>query len=434
MEEVSNRFPSLVPMILENVNNESLVKFKETSREMSVFIVNERFYWIRILKKYNRNFQEFSKVWKMVIEKTPVDIIKKLVLAVEKFMIKRTWSDFFWQRSERQWSPLHIAAECRDLILLKHVISRTEDENHQHSKNSGNDLSALHLAAQEGYLEACQFIINRSLYKGEKDRYRRTPIDYGAIFGNLEVCRFLLHNLDDFPMGDLKIPLQVAPHYGHTEIFKLFFEHGKNKNLPLNPPNSSDDETPLHTAAGNGNFEICKLLIGNVENKSPRSSIGYTPLHESADNGNVEIFKLIFDNVQEKEPEDNKGQTPLHHAAECGNLEVCQLLIGESVSKDPMDNEGCRPLHLAAKHGHLEVCKLLLGESENKNPRDNNGWTPMHWAAQNGYKEICNLIASKVQVKNPKADDGATPKRLLKFFDQFSQDFVSISPQKRQRE
>ena len=88
-------------MVLENVDNESLAKFKETSREMSVFIVNERFYWIRILKKYNRNFQEFSKVWKMVIEKTPVDIIKKLVLAVEKFMIKRTWTDFFLAKTEK---------------------------------------------------------------------------------------------------------------------------------------------------------------------------------------------------------------------------------------------------------------------------------------------------------------------------------------------
>ena len=401
MEELRDRFPALIPMVLENVDNESLAKFKETSREMSVFIVNERFYWLRILKKYNRNFQEFSKVWKMVIEKTPVDIIKKLVLAVEKFMIKRTWSDFFWQRLERQWSPLHIAAECRDLILLKHVISRTEDENHQHSKNSRNDLSALHLAAQEGYLEACQFIINRSLYKGEKDRHRRTPIDYAAIFGNLEVCRFLLQNLDDFPMGDLKIPLQVAPHYGHTEVFKLFFEHAQNNNLPLNPNNDSGDETPLHTAASNGNLEICKLLIESIENKSPRCSHGHTPLHHAAENGKIEVFKLIFDNVQEKEPTDNEGRTPLH---------------------------------TAAKHGHLEVCKFLIGESEIKNPRDKKGWTPMHCAAQNGNKEICNLIASKVQIKNPRADDGATPKKLMRFFDHVSQDFESVSPQKRQRE
>ena len=297
MEELSNRFPALIPMVMENVDNESLVNFKDTSREMSVFIVNERFYWIRILKKYNRNFQEFSKVWNMVIEKTPVDIIKKLVLAVEKFMIKRTWSDFFWRRHERQWSPLHIAAECRDLILLKHVISRTEDENHQHSKNSANDLSALHLAAQEGFLKACEFIISRSLYKGEKDRHGRIPIDYAAIFGHLEVCRFLLQHIEDFPMTDLKIPLLFATHHGHTEVFKLFFEHARNNNLHVNPPEDSDDdsETPLHKAASRGNFEICKLIVLEIDiNQTPRCSLGYTPLHDAAANGGMEVFKLIF--------------------------------------------------------------------------------------------------------------------------------------------
>ena len=61
MEEFSNRFPALIPMILKNVDDQSLVKFKETSREMSEFIVKDRFYWIRIMKKYNQHFEEFSK-------------------------------------------------------------------------------------------------------------------------------------------------------------------------------------------------------------------------------------------------------------------------------------------------------------------------------------------------------------------------------------
>ena len=85
MEELSNRFPTLFTMVLENVDDESLVKFKETSRQMSKFIVKDRFYWIRILKKYNENFEEFSKAWKLVIERTPVAIVQKLVLDVQRF-------------------------------------------------------------------------------------------------------------------------------------------------------------------------------------------------------------------------------------------------------------------------------------------------------------------------------------------------------------
>ena len=96
MEELSNRFPDLVTMILENVDDESLVNVKESSKEMSELIANKRFYWIRILKKYYQNFLEFWKAWKMVIEKTPVDIVQKLAVAVEMFFSKRTWSDRLW--------------------------------------------------------------------------------------------------------------------------------------------------------------------------------------------------------------------------------------------------------------------------------------------------------------------------------------------------
>ena len=404
MEEVSNRFPSLVPMILENVNNESLVKFKETSREMSEFLINDRFYWIRILKKYDQNFEEFSKAWKMVIEKTPVTIVQKLALAAQKFF--RDWNDP-WEkyrstdyepRQKRQWSPLHIAAETRDYVLLKHVVEKIEDEYQEHS-SSGNDITALHLAAEKGSLIACQFIINHSLYKGGKDKYGRTPIDTAAIHCKWEVCRFLLENSDDFPIDNFKIPLLIAPYRNQTEIFKLFFEHARNKNLPLNPQNSDDDlQTPLHRAAQMGNLEICKLIVGEVKNISQGCFLGYTPLHAAAGSRNrnqMEIFKLIFDRVQDKEPEDTDGRTPLHHAARCGSL---------------------------------EVSKLLIEELDNKNPRDSKGWTPLHCAAQNGHEEICDLIASRVLDKNPRACDGTTPEFLMRRFRQFSDDFQSLSP------
>ena len=439
MEELSNRFPDLFTMILENVDDESLVNVKESSREMSELIANKRFYWIRILKKYYQNFLEFSKAWRMVIEKTPVEIVQKLAVAVEIFFSKRTWSDCLWPelgkleppnedtlwsrvveydrwpRLQNQWSPLHIAAECNDLILLKHVMERTEDENHQNSNYFDNDLSALHLAAQEGFLKACEFIINRSLYKGEKDRQGWTPIDYAAIFGHLEVCRFLLQNMDDFPMTDLKIPLLFATHHGHTEVFKLFFEHARNKNLPVNPPNSDDnEETPLHKAASRGNFEICKLIVSEIDiNQTPRCSLGYTPLHDAAANGSIEVFKLIFDNVQDKEPVDNDGCTPLHQAAFWGRLEVCKFLLEELQNKNPRDNKGWTPLHHASVYGRLEVCKLLVEKSDKENPRDNEGRTPLHLAAQGVAKheffEVCKLLFEGLDNNNPSDNKGRTP-------------------------
>ena len=408
MEELSNRFPTLFTKILKNVDDQTLTKFKETSREMSEIIVKDRFYWIRILKKYNLNFEEFSQAWKLVIEKTPVAIVQKLALDVERFFKNHglfgEWlDDELTRRLRKQWSPLHIAAETGDLDLLKHIVEKTEDVNHE-PENCSNKYTALHLAAEKGSMTACIFIINWSLYKGGRDKQGRTPIDTAAVHRQWEVCKYLLENSDDFPMGNFEIPLWLAAYYDQPEVYKLFFEHTRARNLPFNSPNSSDLETPLHQAAKNGNLEISKLIVGEMANISQRTYLmGYTPLHHAAmflDPKKTEVFKLIFENVQDKEPKDNKGRTPLHHAA---------------------------------KYGNLELCKLIIGEMDNKNPSDSYGWTPLHCAAQNGHEVICDLISSQVVDKNPRACDGTTPAFLMRRFKLFSEEFESISPRVERR-
>ena len=93
--------------------------------------------------------------------------------------------------------------------------------NHE-PENCSNRYTALHLAAENGSLTACIFIINWSLYKGGKDRYRRTPIE--------------------------------------------------DKN-----PTDTAGWTPLHCAAQNGYEEIYNLIASQVVDKNPRASDGTTP-------------------------------------------------------------------------------------------------------------------------------------------------------------
>ena len=51
------------------------------------------------------------------------------------------------------------------------------------------------------------------------------------------------------------------------------------------------------------------------------------PLHISSYNGHINICKLIDGKVQDKTPADENGRTPLHMAAEYGQLDVCKLII-----------------------------------------------------------------------------------------------------------
>ena len=76
--------------------------------------------------------------------------------------------------------------------------------------------------------------------------------------------------------------------------------------------------TPLHEAAGKGEFELCKQIINNVQNKNPKCHYGFTPLHLAAEEGHLSICQLILKNTKNKNPRSKNGKTPLHHAANKG--------------------------------------------------------------------------------------------------------------------
>ena len=119
MENICERFPVITQMILNNVDDRSLINFKETSRDNDEMLKSERFYWIRIVKKYNGNFQEFHESWLKVINKSPVEIVKELSLAVYQFFMARE------ARSEKQWHPLSICPAQGSFLLCEHIFKKT---------------------------------------------------------------------------------------------------------------------------------------------------------------------------------------------------------------------------------------------------------------------------------------------------------------------
>ena len=56
--------------------------------------------------------------------------------------------------------------------------------------------------------------------------------------------------------------------------------------------------TPLHTAARNGHFEVCKLILENVEDKNPPDNIGSTPINEAIKKKNFKIARLILNHTE----------------------------------------------------------------------------------------------------------------------------------------
>ena len=149
MENLSNRFPHLTSNILNEVSDQSLFNCKESSRKLNSFIAMEKFFWIRIIRNYRGNFVEFKESWNKTINKSSVYFVTELSQATYRFFAKKS------SRFQKQWHPLFIVSDQECLQLFKRIFEKVDNKNPKGYKG----LSVLHLAAQEGCLNICKFIL-----------------------------------------------------------------------------------------------------------------------------------------------------------------------------------------------------------------------------------------------------------------------------------
>ena len=121
MEIIFERFPLIRQRVIKNLDNQSLTRSFEAKRGFAEFSNIDRFFWIRIIKKYVRNFEGVEDSWREILHRTKIDVIKQLALAVEEF--------FKCCYLFRFVSPLQIAAEKGTLQLFQYVTSKVTDKS-----------------------------------------------------------------------------------------------------------------------------------------------------------------------------------------------------------------------------------------------------------------------------------------------------------------
>ena len=149
MESICKRFPVAGMLVLENLDNQSLTRNKEASRGMAYFLEYEkRFYFIRQIKRYHKNFEGFEESWNQVVKKIPVDVIKQLASAVKK----SCQIDIYMRNS-----PHDIASYEGQLDLLRFIIEKVKNKNPAHKTG----WTPLHTAACNGNLNKYKLIMEK---------------------------------------------------------------------------------------------------------------------------------------------------------------------------------------------------------------------------------------------------------------------------------
>ena len=198
-----------------------------------------------------------------------------------------------------------------------------------------------------------------------------------CLFKNLAQCLFFAHPLDEIneENDDGYTPLNLAAGNGHLRICRLIYE---------NLSSDLDDKQwclLLRVSAYGGQYEVCKFFVNEVRNKHLENvdSILFT----AARQGNLDICRLLVENLNVTQKSKHKCQTSLHVAAENGHFEVYKLIMACFNDINPSDDQGTTPLHLAAEIGHFRLCELILSNTRNKNPRNYLNMLPIHYALRN---------------------------------------------------
>ena len=435
MEQLCQRFPLIGQKIINQVDNETLTNFKDGGRYTNDFLKKERFYWIRIIKRYNCLTGDLQEVWKKVISKTPVEIVEELAVEVHRFYT--TMSRML------EWHPLFIGAASSSVKLCKHIMQKTgvvkDPMLFVQDMFGYRKITPLVTAADMGGVDVFTFLLEKAEDKNPiiATHFNWTLLHRLAKQGKSEMCRLVVEKVVNKNPVDNNgtTPYHIAAINNNVELCRSLMEHLMDKN-----PRNCDDDTPLHLAAFAGSLEVCRLLIETCVDKNHMDDVLRIPLHEAAWHGHVEVVGLFMANIVNKHIADNKGQekphlifnrddlllynnslpgpelwlcqTPLLSAIKGGYLNVCKLLIEEyNADVNLSDDDGITPLHLASKLGHLEICRFLCKYVLDKNTLDKDGVkTPLLSAILGGHLNVCNLLIEEHKVDvNLSNNYGMTP-------------------------
>ena len=245
MEEILLRFPHLSENIFNSLCNKGLYHSKNVSRSWCNFLENQKFHEIRKIMATVEQFHEVGAPWKIFFNKATTETIVALKHAVSKFYrriqnlsfhngltplhtaaatgnlilyieIEKTAIDRNPQDSSG-WTPYAAAAEYGHLNVFEYILPKVNDKNPVSS-----NMTLLHWTAAFEQFDMFKRIFaaakdNNPKAKGFKDY---TPLHVAAENGCLEICEFILKNVEDKEPRTTngRTPLVIAAENRHFNV------------------------------------------------------------------------------------------------------------------------------------------------------------------------------------------------------------------------
>ena len=159
----------------------------------------------------------------------------------------------------------------------------------------------------------------------------------------------------------------------------LQYDNVDRKNFNVN---GSLDDSLLHVAASNNNYQICEMLLKFGADVNMLDLEDQTPLNVAERNTNYSICKLLIKKRKRKQKKISYNKA-LHICARKNDLIMCKKHIN-SVDVNERDERERTPLHVAVIFASDKMCELLLKYGADVNAKDSYNDSPIQLALYHG--------------------------------------------------
>jgi ankyrin repeat protein len=271
------------------------------------------------------------------------------------------------------------------------------------NNTKGGGLTALVLAARQGYLDCVKLLLDAHADVNQTTHYGWTPLLTAVQNRHYKLAAYLLDRGANPNIANNGgwTPLYIAvdnrnieggdypvrePDMDHVDLIQLLLSHGANVNARVCGVETTaqkctgdstetrtiftmqwlyeDGATPFLRAAQSGDVTVMKLLLEHGADPKIATANGDTALMVAAGIGwvegvtyewseaeNLEAVKMCLDLGIDINATDGDGRTALHGAAHKGRNDVVRLLVEHGARLDARDN-GSRDTFTGALQGH----------------------------------------------------------------------------------
>lgn len=190
---------------------------------------------------------------------------------------------------------LHKAIEANDLAEVKRILDSGMSVNVRVENNTFNTGTPLHTALWSGHKDIVMELLNRKADVLAENQIGQTALWVAAQRGYANIVQLMLEMgakevINKCDQSNSKTPLRTAIANFHVATAAILIAYGADVTIA-----QDDGETPLHSAASGGYYDLVQLMIDKGANvNAAQQSSNFTVLHAAAYFGHTEIMKLLI--------------------------------------------------------------------------------------------------------------------------------------------